>query len=83
MREKLAARPEIPPKPKVIVQKPAKDVVAMEAVITQLRLDNNQLLRQLQESDNVVVGLRRDLAGAAAKLTDMTGDTTHQSTSLF
>ena len=55
----------------------------MEAVITQLRLDNNQLLRQLQESDNVVVGLRRDLAGAAAKLTDMTGDTTDHSTSLF
>ena len=73
MRAKLAARPEIAPKPKVIIQKPAQDVVAMEGVIAQLRLENSELQRQMQGSEDVIMGLRRDLAGASAKLTDMTG----------
>ena len=74
LRDKLASRPEIPPKPKVIVQKPAQNIVAMEGVIAQLRRDNNQLLQQLQESDSVIANLRRDVAGMTARLTDMAGE---------
>lgn len=46
----------------------------MEGVIAQLRRDNNQLLQQLQESDNVIANLRRDVAGMTARLTDMAGE---------
>ena len=46
----------------------------MEGVIAQLRRDNNHLLQQLQESDNVIANLRRDVAGMTARLTDMAGE---------
>lgn len=69
MRNKPAAAP----KPRVIVQKPAQDVVAMEQLIIQLRREHTDMQRQVTEQQDVIEGLRRDLAGASAKLSDMTG----------
>ena len=66
-------RPSPPPKPKVIVQKPAVDVTAMEQTVLRLQRENADYKRQMAEQQDVIVGLRRDLAGAAARLSDMTG----------
>lgn len=63
-----------PPKPKVIIQKPLVDGVALENSIMALQKENADLKRQLQEQHDVILNLRRDLAGASAKLSDMTGE---------
>ena len=49
LKTKLNARPAPPPKPKVIVQKPAQDVIAMEQLIGTLRGENNNLNRQVRK----------------------------------
>ena len=67
-------KPAAPPKPKMIIQKPAVDIVAMESNMLGLQRENADLKRQLQEQHDVIINLRRDLTGASAKLSDMTGN---------
>ena len=62
-----------PPKPRVVIQKPAVDVVSMEQTISGLRTENVELKKQISESQSVIAGLRRDLTGASARLSDITG----------
>lgn len=47
--------------------------VADEAAMEQLLQDNRELSRRLQDQQNIIVALRRDLAGAQARLSDLTG----------
>ncbi|XP_064642257.1 forkhead-associated domain-containing protein 1-like [Lineus longissimus] len=69
-------KPELAPKPKVILQKNTEELAAMEQVIQVLRRENIDLKKQLQDQADVIVGLRRDLAGASARLSDMRGELT-------
>ena len=63
------------PKPKVIVQKsPQVDLVAMEKLIIQLRRENADFQKKNKEQQDVISGLRRDLTGAAARLSDVKGE---------
>ncbi|XP_038074636.1 forkhead-associated domain-containing protein 1-like isoform X3 [Patiria miniata] len=71
--QQQASKPEIPPKP-VIIQQPAADVKGMEQLIGLLKKDNSNLKKELQDQQDIILGLRRDLAGAAARLSDMTGE---------
>jgi predicted RNase H-like nuclease (RuvC/YqgF family) len=66
-------KPELAPKPKVILQKNTEELAAMEQVIQVLKRENIDLKKQVQEQADVIVGLRRDLAGASARLSDMKG----------
>jgi len=43
------------------------------AAMTQLQRDNVELNRQLHEHSDTVLALRRDLAAAQARLSDVTG----------
>lgn len=78
LKDKAAAaahtKPAPPPKPKVIVQKPSQDYVAMEQLVVVLRKENSDLKNTIQSRDDVILGLRRDLAGAHARLSDITGE---------
>ncbi|KAI0210169.1 hypothetical protein LSAT2_005102 [Lamellibrachia satsuma] len=67
-------KPTPPPKPKVILQRPAVDVAATEQLISQLRMENVELQKNLHEQQTTILALRRDLAGASARLTDMAGE---------
>ena len=67
-------KPVPPPKPKVILQRPVVDVSATEQLISQLRMENVELQKNLLEQQTTILGLRRDLAGASARLTDMAGE---------
>ncbi len=62
-----------PPKPRVVIQKPAVDIVSLEQTISALKTENGELKKQVTESQTVITGLRRDLNGATARLTDITG----------
>lgn len=37
------------------------------------RRENSELKKEIQDQQDVILGLRRDLAGASARLSDMTG----------
>ncbi|XP_060586593.1 forkhead-associated domain-containing protein 1-like isoform X3 [Ruditapes philippinarum] len=76
LSKKAKEKPPPPPKPKIIpvVEKPSHDVVAMEQLILVLRKENADVKVRLQEQDDVILGLRRDLAGASARLSDITGE---------
>ncbi|KAJ8320668.1 hypothetical protein KUTeg_002255 [Tegillarca granosa] len=74
LQNKPEVKPAPPPKPKVIVQKPSQDVQAMEQLIIVLRKENGELKKRLQDQDDMILGLRRDLAGAHARLSDITGE---------
>ncbi|XP_022340674.2 forkhead-associated domain-containing protein 1-like isoform X1 [Crassostrea virginica] len=78
LKEKAAAaahtKPAPPPKPKVIVQKPSENFVAMEQLVVVLRKENSDLKNTLQSRDDLILGLRKDLAGAHARLSDITGE---------
>ncbi|ELT87042.1 hypothetical protein CAPTEDRAFT_113772, partial [Capitella teleta] len=63
-----------PPKPKVIIQRPAVDVVSMEQTIIASQREVAEYKSKIHEQSEVIIGLRRDLAGATARLTDMTGE---------
>ncbi|KAK2175101.1 hypothetical protein NP493_750g01052 [Ridgeia piscesae] len=67
-------KPTPPPKPKVILQRPTVDVAATEQLISQLRMENVELQKNLHEQQTTILALRRDLAGASARLTDMAGE---------
>jgi len=43
------------------------------AALGQLQRDNVDLKRQLHEQNDIIISLRRDLAGATARLSDITG----------
>ncbi|XP_033764191.1 LOW QUALITY PROTEIN: forkhead-associated domain-containing protein 1-like [Pecten maximus] len=74
LKSKPVPKPVPPPKPKVIVQKPSEDFVAMENLIIILRKESTELKSKIQDQEDVVLGLRRDLAGAHARLSDITGE---------
>ncbi len=65
--------PPAPPKPRVVIQRAAVDVAGLEQTLTALRAENVELQKQVTESQGVIAGLRRDLAGASARLSDITG----------
>ena len=52
------------------------DVAATEQLISQLRMENVELQKNLHEQQTTILALRRDLAGASARLTDMAGEVT-------
>ncbi|XP_069112463.1 forkhead-associated domain-containing protein 1-like isoform X2 [Argopecten irradians] len=74
IKSKPPPKPVPPPKPKVIVQKPSEDFVAMENLIVILRKESTELKSKIQDQEDVILGLRRDLAGAHARLSDITGE---------
>ncbi|KAL4221029.1 Forkhead-associated (FHA) phosphopeptide binding domain 1 [Mactra antiquata] len=76
LSKKEREKPPPPPKPKVIpvVEKPSHDVVAMEQLIVVLRKENGDVKKHIKEQEDVILGLRRDLAGASARLSDITGE---------
>ena len=61
-----------PQRPKLIMQ-PAHPTPVDVAAVTRLQQDNVELSRQVQEQSDTIVALRRDLAGANARLSDITG----------
>ena len=74
LKKKLVSRPAPPPKPKVIVQKPTIDVVAMEQSMIACQKEIADYKLKITEQQDVINGLRRDLTGASARLSDMTGE---------
>jgi len=62
-----------PPKPKMIIQKPVVDVTALERKIAELETDKTQYSDQLQQQCDVIESLKRDVASANARLSDVTG----------
>ncbi|GFS06405.1 forkhead-associated domain-containing protein 1 [Elysia marginata] len=68
------SKPAPPPKPKVIVQRPREELAALEHVVNALRQENTVLKKEIRDSQDVMMGLRRDLAGAQARLSDTAGD---------
>ncbi|XP_046562957.1 forkhead-associated domain-containing protein 1-like [Haliotis rubra] len=74
VENKISQKPSLPPKPKVVIQRNTEELAAMEHLITVLRRENSDLKKQFTESQDVIMGLRRDLAGAAARLSDITGE---------
>ncbi|XP_071805645.1 forkhead-associated domain-containing protein 1-like isoform X1 [Asterias amurensis] len=71
--QQQASKPQLPPKP-VIVQQPAADVKGMEQLIVLLKRENSDIKKEVQNQQDIILGLRRDLAGASARLSDMTGE---------
>ncbi|BFZ23626.1 hypothetical protein BsWGS_26664 [Bradybaena similaris] len=69
---KLKSKPAVPPK--VIVQRPREEIVALEQVLNALRHENAVLKKEIVDSQNITMALRRDLAGAAARLSDISGE---------
>ncbi|XP_041377668.1 forkhead-associated domain-containing protein 1-like isoform X3 [Gigantopelta aegis] len=67
-------KPVLPPKPKIILQRPTEELAAMEHLISVLRRENLDMKKQYQDSQDVIMGLRRDLSGASARLSDITGE---------
>ena len=68
-----ASRALNPPLPKLIIQRPAVDVFAMEQTMITLQRQNTDYKNQLQQQDDVLFALRRDLIGANARLSDIAG----------
>ncbi|XP_013409722.1 forkhead-associated domain-containing protein 1-like [Lingula anatina] len=66
-------RPKTPPKHTVVVE-PGPDVAALEQILLAVRRENQELKSKLQEQQDVILALRRDLAGASARMSDMTGE---------
>ena len=76
LQKKQHQRPAIAPKPRVIVEKappPVAELAIMEQLIAQLRKELADANKFIKQQEDVIVGLRRDLTGASARLTDMTG----------
>jgi len=61
-----------PQRPKLIIQ-PAHPTPLDAAALTQLQKDNVELNKQVHEQNDTIVALRRELAGASARLSDVTG----------
>lgn len=72
--KKIMQKPSVPPKPKVILQRPTEEINALEHVLSLLRQENVDLKKSVTEQQDVIMGLRRDLSGASARLSDITGE---------
>ncbi len=75
---KKESRLVAPPKPKVIVQRPLADIASLEAALAQLQRDNAALGQEVTQQKKIVTSLRHDLAGAQARLSDVTGELSEQ-----
>lgn len=62
-----------PRRPKLIIQPAQSTPLDAGGALTQLQRDNVELKRQIHEQSDTIIALRRDLAGANAKLSDVTG----------
>ncbi|XP_077998057.1 uncharacterized protein LOC144451149 isoform X2 [Glandiceps talaboti] len=67
-----AIKPEIAPKPVIVQAGP--EVQALEQLVQVLRREAADFKKEIQDQQDVILGLRRDLAGASARLSDMTGE---------
>nr|KAG5691839.1 hypothetical protein BaRGS_033443 [Batillaria attramentaria] len=72
--KRIVQKPAVPPKPKVILQRPTEEINALEHVVAMLRQENVELKKTVTEQQDVIMGLRRDLSGASARLSDITGE---------
>lgn len=72
--KRIVQKPAVPPKPKVILQRPTEEINALEHVVAMLRQENVELKKSVTEQQDVIMGLRRDLSGASARLSDVTGE---------
>lgn len=71
--ESAKARQSPPPqRPKLIIQ-PAHPTPLDAAALTQLQRDNVELRKQVHEQSDTIMALRRDVAAANARLSDVTG----------
>jgi len=66
------ARQSSPQRPKLIIQ-PAHPMPLDASTMTQLQRDNVELSRQVHEQSDTIMALRRDVAAANARLSDVTG----------
>jgi len=73
LNERLLQPPK-PPMPKLIVQKPVVDVVSLQRTVAELERANADYVQQVKKLNDVITSLRRELAGAMAKLSDTTGE---------
>lgn len=73
----LSARQQSSPQPvhRKLVMQPLQTSVDV-GTFGQLQRDNVDLKRQLHEQNDIILALRRDLAGANARLSDITGTCT-------
>ncbi|XP_025083413.1 forkhead-associated domain-containing protein 1-like [Pomacea canaliculata] len=72
--KRFIQKPVVPPKPKVILQRPVEEINALEHMLAMLRQENAELKKSVSEQQDVIMGLRRDLSGASARLSDITGE---------
>lgn len=69
----LNERLQQPPKPKLIVQKPAVDVAALQRTVSELEHAKSNYVQQISQLNDVITSLRREVAASQAKLSDVTG----------
>ena len=69
----LEQRLEQPLKPRMIIQKPVVDVTALEQKISEMEGVKAEYGDQLQHQLDVIASLKRDLASANARLSDVAG----------
>jgi len=63
-----------PQQQRILVQSHGgQDVAMMQSTLSQMNRDNGEFKNQLMEQHDVILSLRRDLAGATARLSDVTG----------
>lgn len=72
LREKAAASQAQAMKPGPV--QPNPNIKALEQIISVIKRENTELKKEVQDQQDVILGLRRDLAGASARLSDMTGE---------
>ncbi|XP_059145230.1 forkhead-associated domain-containing protein 1-like [Physella acuta] len=68
------SKPVLAPKPKVIIERPREELAALEHLVNALRQENLVLKKEIRDSQDVIKGLRRDLSGASARLSDISGE---------
>ncbi|KAH9524788.1 hypothetical protein Btru_027827 [Bulinus truncatus] len=68
------SKPTLLPKPKVIIQRPTEELAALEHFVNTLRQENTVLKKEIKDSQDCIKGLRRDLSGASARLSDISGE---------
>ncbi|XP_002730673.2 forkhead-associated domain-containing protein 1-like, partial [Saccoglossus kowalevskii] len=76
--ERIRSKPVPPPKPAVpskpVIVQAGPDIQALEQLVQVLRRESNDYKKEMQDQQDIILGLRRDLAGASARLSDMTGE---------
>ncbi|CAH1240697.1 FHAD1 [Branchiostoma lanceolatum] len=71
--EEAQQKPKVPPKP-VNIPPSQHDIFALEQLVALLRREVADCKQQIKVKEDVIEGLRKDLAGANARLTDMAGE---------